>query len=262
MKRRAWRHGIAGATALVMLAGASLVAATAGAAAGSPSAPRAVHASGTATSIHLKWLKPASTGASPVREYVVTSKPLGRSCTTKKTSCVVKRLKPDSSYTFKVVAKNSNGASVPSVSNQVKVAKVSVYFRAELAAFDKASTAAESALAGARTEVEGQKALNRLTGSFGSFISALTLEHWPSKTVADMTSFVADTHELLTNTVRSLELDVFECGGGLRITPERHDQRRTGRSRRVHRSRFHLADQSADHHRARCGGPQFDPDGP
>jgi hypothetical protein len=204
MKRYVWRHGMVYAAALVSLVATGLVASSAGATTGSPSAPRAVHASGIATSISVKWSRPASTGATPIREYVVTSKPSSKSCTTKSTSCVVKGLKPGSSYTFAVVAKNSNGASVPSASNRIKVATASTYFRSELNVFGVTSNLAETAISSAQTAAQEAAASKELTGAFDLFIDSLSLEQWPTSTASDMASFISDTRQLATDTVTSL----------------------------------------------------------
>jgi hypothetical protein len=117
----------------------------------------------------------------------------------------VKGLKTGSSYTFSVVAKNSNGASVPSTSNRVAVAKANSYFRSQLAIFGVTSSLAETALGNARTTAQAQRALKELTGSFDLFISSLNREQWPSGTAANMASFVSDTRQLAADTVTSLE---------------------------------------------------------
>jgi hypothetical protein len=205
MKRRVGRYGMVCAAALVSLLTSGLVASSAGAAAGVPSAPRAVHATGTATSISVKWARPTSTGATAIREYVVSSKPSAKSCTTKTTTCVVKGLHPGSSYTFSVIAKNSNGASTRSTSNRVKVAKASTYFSSQLAVFGVTSSSAETALGSATTRSAEQSALRELTDSFNLFIAALNLEKWPSHTAANMASFITDTRSLAADTVSSLE---------------------------------------------------------
>jgi hypothetical protein len=204
MKRRVLRHGLVIGAALASIFATGFVASTAGAAAGSPSVPRAIHASGTATSISVRWSRPASIGATPIREYVVTSKPSAKSCITKATTCVVKGLKPGSSYTFKVVAKNSGGVSVPGTSNRVAVAKSSSYFRSQLQIFGVATSLAETALGNAQTTAQQQAALKKLTGSFDLFISSLDLEKWPANTAANMATFVGDTRQLATDTVTSL----------------------------------------------------------
>jgi hypothetical protein len=118
---------------------------------------------------------------------------------------VVKGLRENSSYTFRVVAKNSNGASGPSTSNRIRIAKASSYFRSQLVIFDGRSIAAETAIGNVHTTVQAERALKKLSGSFDSFIAALKLEQWPSSTAANMASFIGDTYQLLTNTVRSLE---------------------------------------------------------
>jgi hypothetical protein len=207
MKQRVRRHGMVFIAALVplTLVASGLVASSAGAAVGSPSAPRAVHATGTATSVSVKWARPASIGATPIREYVVTSKPSAKSCVTKTTTCVVTGLRLGSSYTFSVIAKNGNGASIKSTSNRIKVAKASTYFNSQLAVFGSTSSSAETALNNAHTAAAEQSALRKLTDSFDSFIAALKLERWPSSTTADMASFLTDTRQLATDTVTSLQ---------------------------------------------------------
>ncbi len=201
MKRRAWRPGMVRAAALVSLVAGGLIVSSAGAATGSPSAPRAVHASGTATSVSVKWSRPASTGSSPIREYVVRSKPLGRSCSTKATSCVVRGLKASSSYTFSVVAENSHGASAPSTSNRIRVAKAGTYFRDELGTFSHAAVTAETEFENPQTTAKGETALKKLTSSF---IASLKLERWPSGASSNMASFIGDTRQLVTDTITAL----------------------------------------------------------
>ncbi|HEV7958192.1 MAG TPA: fibronectin type III domain-containing protein, partial [Acidimicrobiales bacterium] len=205
MKRNVWRHGAFHAVALASLLSSVLVASSAGAAAGAPSAPRAVHARGTATSISVSWARPASSGASAIREYVVTSRPSSKSCVTRSTSCVVEGLTPGSPYTFGVVAKNSRGASAAATSNRVKVSASKTYFESSLGAFSDSSSAAESALANATTAAQQQKELKALTDSFNSFISSLTREKWPASTATDMANFVTDTRALASDTASSLE---------------------------------------------------------
>lgn len=204
MKREVWRHRAFRAVALASLLTSGLVASSAGAAAGSPSAPRAVHAIGAATSIRVSWKRPASLGASAIREYVVTSRPSSKSCSTRSTSCVVKGLRPGSSYTFGVVAKNSQGVSPKATSNRIKVAKVSAYFQSSLSIFGDTSSAAETALETA-TAAQEPKDLAKLTGAFSSLITSLSLEKWPANTRADMTSFVSDVRQLGAKTTDALE---------------------------------------------------------
>jgi hypothetical protein len=117
----------------------------------------------------------------------------------------VKGLKAGSSYTFSVVAKNSNGASTKSTSNRVTVAKASVYFRSQLVTFGDTSSAAETALSSSHTTAQAEKALKELTESFASFIASLKLEKWPSNTIGNMATFIGDTRSLETDTVKSLE---------------------------------------------------------
>jgi hypothetical protein len=118
---------------------------------------------------------------------------------------VVKGLSAGSSYTFSVVAKNSNGVSTKSTSNRIKVAKASTYFSSQLAVFGVTSSLAETALNNAQTSAEEQGALKELTGSFDLFIAALKLEKWPSSTAANMASFITDFRQIGTDTVTSIE---------------------------------------------------------
>jgi hypothetical protein len=82
-----------------------------------PSAPRAVHASAGNASASVSWIKPASTGGSPITKYVVTSAPSGKTCSTSRLTCKVTGLKNGTSYRFSVVAYNKNGAGVRSLAS-------------------------------------------------------------------------------------------------------------------------------------------------
>jgi hypothetical protein len=136
---------------------------------------------------------------------VVKSKPSAKSCVTKKTTCVVKGLRPGSSYTFSVIARNGRGASVPSSSNRIRVATASTYFGDQLAVLNDTSSLAEAAITNAQTSSQEQAGIDELTGSFDLFIDSLKLEEWPSGTATDMDSFISDTSQLATDTVASLE---------------------------------------------------------
>lgn len=204
MKPRRMRLGIVYVMALA-LSSVGLVALPAGALAGAPSAPRAVRASGTATSITVSWARPTSTGATAIREYVVTSHPLSKSCTTRTTTCLVKGLAPGRPYTFSVVAKNGQGASAPGTSNRVSVAKASTYFLAALTAFEDSSEAAETAFGNATTVAEAQKELGTISKTFGTLVSAFSLEQWPASAQSDVASVISDTKTLAVDTVNDLE---------------------------------------------------------
>lgn len=74
-----------------------------------PTAPRsasAVAGNGAAT---VKWVKPASSGSSPITDYIATSSPAGRTCKTVKTTCVVNGLKNATNYSFTVKAQSKAG---------------------------------------------------------------------------------------------------------------------------------------------------------
>jgi titin len=86
-----------------------------------PKVPTALHASAGAGSATLSWHAPSSTGGSPATNYVATSHPGSKKCTTTKTSCTISGLTSGVSYYFTVVARNEAGASKSSnPSNKVK----------------------------------------------------------------------------------------------------------------------------------------------
>jgi hypothetical protein len=84
-----------------------------------PSRPTHVMAKAGLASAKVSWTVPSSDGGSVITGYQVTSKPGGKTCTTKATSCVVKGLTAGRRYTFDVVAKNAVGNSAVGVSNGV-----------------------------------------------------------------------------------------------------------------------------------------------
>lgn len=205
MQRRTTREWFACAVAVSSLAATLFLATSVGAVAGAPSAPRGVRASGTATSIKVRWRRPSSIGTSALRGYVVTSRPPAGRCATRRTNCVVRGLHPGRSYTFRVVATNGAGASVAATSNRVKVAKVVKYFVSALAKFRSTTSAAQTAIQDATSTAAQSVALNKLRDAFAAFTSALTEEKWPSKLRVDMGRFIADTRSLGTDTAKSLE---------------------------------------------------------
>lgn len=203
MQKRRVRRGVVYVVALA-LSSIGLVALPAGALAGAPSAPRAVHASGTATTISVRWAKPATTGATAIHEYVVTSHPSSKSCTTRTTTCAVKGLTPGKSYTFSVVAKNAEGNSAPGTSNRVSVAKASSYFLSALTTFENSSETAETAFGNATTTGEATKALDEIANTFATFIASLSIEQWSPSTRSDIASVISDTKTLGVDTVNDL----------------------------------------------------------
>ena len=86
-----------------------------------PKAPKKVTVS-TATSKQGKvtWKKSTSSG---VTGYVVTALPGGKTCTTTKTTCTIKKLTGGVKYTFAVQAKSKYGAGAPGNSKLTTVKK-------------------------------------------------------------------------------------------------------------------------------------------
>jgi YVTN family beta-propeller protein len=86
-----------------------------------PSAPRTVRVRVGAGSATVSWRKPAHRGASPVREYIVTSVPGGLVCTTAARTCTVTGLTPGVEYRFQVRARNHDGWGRPRLSKPLLV---------------------------------------------------------------------------------------------------------------------------------------------
>jgi len=84
--------------------------------AGVPDAPTAVVAAATTTSTSLavSWAASANNGGASISKYTVTASPGGKTCATANgttTTCTVSGLTTKTSYTFTVVATNTNGDS-------------------------------------------------------------------------------------------------------------------------------------------------------
>jgi Fibronectin type III domain/Domain of unknown function (DUF4352) len=187
-----------------------------GAGASSVPAPQRVHAAGTATTILVSWSRPAGVA---VKNYVVTSKPSGRSCVTAATKCDVKDLRPGVSYSFRVVARSAAGASVPSVpSNHVKVATAGAYFSKSLTAGSTQIATYETDYDNSTTSAKAQPYLTKLSGAFVSLAKTLSIEEWPSAARSDMSSFVATFRALGTDTVSDLNSSTISGLAGATYT--------------------------------------------
>jgi len=87
--------------------------------AAAPGAPTGVTATIGNTSSVVSWTAPGSTGSSTITGYTVSASPGGYVCTTTATSCTVSGLTNGATYTFSVIATNSelnSVASTPSAS--------------------------------------------------------------------------------------------------------------------------------------------------
>lgn len=210
MKRNIGRHGLMTSVALVALTiAASLPTSVAGAASPRPTAPRSVHASAQTNAAHVSWSAPASSGSSAVKDYVVTSHPSSRSCTTASRSCVVKGLTAGSSYTFTVVAKNASGAGPnSSSSNKVTIAlSIKTAGADYLAATSTWATslatdvAAINALTSTSTQAQFDTALSNVKTTFTTYTGTLTKDKWPAAAQADVTAYVGEVTKSETDTL-------------------------------------------------------------
>ena len=64
--------------------------------------------------VKVSWMAPADNGGASIIDYTVMANPVGRTCTTITTSCVVNGLIDGTQYSFTVIAANSAGNSEPS----------------------------------------------------------------------------------------------------------------------------------------------------
>ena len=82
-----------------------------------PGAPTNAAATGGTNSATVSWSAPSSNGGSTITSYTATSSPGGYTCTTGLLTCTISGLSNFVSYTFTVTARNSAGASSPSVAS-------------------------------------------------------------------------------------------------------------------------------------------------
>ncbi|MBP6918492.1 MAG: fibronectin type III domain-containing protein, partial [Legionellaceae bacterium] len=87
-----------------------------------PGAPTAAFGSAGNAAATVSWVAPSSTGGSAIVSYTATSSPNNQTCTVTapRTTCTIRGLINDASYTFTVNARNINGAGPSSLpSNSV-----------------------------------------------------------------------------------------------------------------------------------------------
>ena len=82
-----------------------------------PDPPTGVSGTAGNREVSVSWTAPESDGGSPITEYVVFSNPGSETCSTAGTSCTVTGLTNGDTYTFTVVATNSAGSSIGSMSS-------------------------------------------------------------------------------------------------------------------------------------------------
>jgi len=86
-----------------------------------PKAPTKITVkSSSSKSATISWKQSTSSG---VTGYVVTALPGGKTCSTKKTTCTIKKLSGGTKYTFAVQATSKYGAGIPRNSSTVTVKK-------------------------------------------------------------------------------------------------------------------------------------------
>jgi len=194
-----WCAAVVTMTSLVL----SLTVGIVVAGASSVPAPHRVRASGTSTSVLVKWAPPAGVA---VRKYVVISRPLGRSCVTASTSCYVKGLRPGKFYTFRVAAKSPQGTSVWSPpSDRVRVDKVGTYFVNTVASAGARVSRYVTAFSDTTTKTKEQYDLAKISDAYALFSKSLIRESWPSAAKSDLSAFIATVHTLGIDTVNSLK---------------------------------------------------------
>jgi hypothetical protein len=165
-------------------------------------APEHVRATGTATIILVSWSRPP--GAA-VKSYVVTSKPAGQACVTVATRCRVKGLRPGVSYNFRVVARTSAGASVPSApSNRVKIATPGAYFLKTLSVGSTQISKLETDYDNSKSASKARSFLTKLSGAFATLATSLSIEAWPSGARSDVSTFVSTFRTLGADTANEL----------------------------------------------------------
>jgi Fibronectin type III domain/Domain of unknown function (DUF4352) len=194
-----WCAAVVTMTSLVL----SLTVGIVVAGASSVPAPHRVRASGTATSVLVKWAPVAGVA---VKKYVVISRPLGRLCVTASTSCYVKGLRPGKFYTFRVAAKSSQGTSAWSPpSDRVRVDKVSTYFVNTVASAGARVSRYVTAFSDTTTKTKEQYDLAKISDAYALFSKSLIREAWPSAAKSDLSAFIATVHTLGIDTVNSLK---------------------------------------------------------
>ncbi len=204
MKRSARSAGLL-VTAAVTIGLAVLVPSSLAGAASAPSSPLGVHARGVAGFAVVTWSRPSSSGAAPVKSYVVTSHPLGRTCVSKTTACAVTHLKPGASYAFTVAARSVAGSSASSApSNGVRIPSAgSNYLSAVRSLNDSVATdfvAIDNAIE-ANPDASLTKDLKQLSGAYAAFTYTLKADEWPTNARSDIADVISDENEVSSDSV-------------------------------------------------------------
>jgi len=87
-----------------------------------PASPIDIRATRRGSTVSIAWKAPKSTGGTKLSEYLVTSSPGNRTCTTRSsTTCRISGLAAGQSYVFSVQARNAVGLSAPGRSAAVVI---------------------------------------------------------------------------------------------------------------------------------------------
>jgi hypothetical protein len=171
-----------------------------------PSAPPAVHARNDAGVALVSWSRPTSNGGAPIKNYVVTSHPLGRTCVSKTTTCRVEHLDSSATYTFSVVARSDGGTSASSPrSNAVRIPSAGDNYLAAVGQLNDAVATEEVAITNLVNATAPISQLNaafaKLTKAYSSFSSTLKDDLWPAKARAEIGDVAKDEKTVSTDYV-------------------------------------------------------------
>jgi fibronectin type III domain protein len=190
-------------TAAVTVSFAVLVPSSLASAVSAPASPQGVHARSIAGFAYVTWSRPSS--GAPIKSYVVTSHPLGRTCVSKTTTCAVTHLKAGASYAFTVVARTATGTSSSSpLSNKVRIPTAGKNYLSAVGSLNDAVAtdfvAIDNAIE-ANPNVSLTKYLKQLSGAYSVFTYTLKADEWPSDARSAIASIITDENEVSTDSV-------------------------------------------------------------
>jgi len=190
-------------TAAVTVSFAVLVPSSLAGAVSAPASPQGVHARSIAGFAYVTWSRPSS--GAPIKSYVVTSHPLGRTCVSKTTTCAVTHLKAGASYAFTVVARTATGTSSSSpLSNKVRIPTAGKNYLSAVGSLNDAVAtdfvAIDNAIE-ANPNVSLTKYLKQLSGAYSVFTYTLKADEWPSDARSAIASIITDENEVSTDSV-------------------------------------------------------------